>query len=154
MTDMGKSASSELSIELKKIEIQEREQRLKRWANPLSVGIATAIIAFGGQWITTTITSQNAAAQLEQEKLKFEYESLEKAFSAYASGRESQAMKMLSFYSKLGLIKSNTDQDVRNLINEWVSLHQLKMDEFHRLTVPELEKRVGETKSVDKQTEW
>ena len=147
MTDMEKSASSELSIELKKIEIQEREQRLKRWANPLSVGIATAII-------TTTITSQNAAAQLEQEKLKFEYESLEKAFSAYASGRESQAMKMLSFYSKLGLIKSKTDQDVRNLINEWVSLHQLKMDEFHRLTVPELEKRVGETKSFDKQTDW
>lgn len=154
MTDKNKSSSSEQTIELRKIEIQEREQRLKRWANPLSVAIATAIIAFGGQWITTTVTSQNAAAQLEQEKLRFEYESLEKAFSAYAAGRESQAMKMLSFYSKLGLIKSDTDQKVRQLIDHWVSLHQLEKEDFHRLTVPALARRVGETKPADKQIDW
>jgi hypothetical protein len=40
------------------------------------------------------------------------------------------------------------------LVTYFFEMRPLKMDEFHRLTVPELEKRVGETKSVDKPTEW
>ena len=119
------------------------------------MGIATANIALGGQWIATSITAHRAAAQLEQEKAKFdaqlalerqkfEYESLQDAFTAYWSGREARAVKMLHFYSELGLIQSDTGAHVQGFIEIWLDQRQISREAFNMLNADQLSKEVGE----------
>jgi hypothetical protein len=143
MSDKPETTTSERVIELKKLELLERDHHLKRWANPLSVAIVTALIAFGGNWIATTITSRQMDAKLALERLKFEYQSLGESFAAYAAGDEAQSIKMLHFYSELGLIESNRNNSVRKFISDWAQNHGVTVDEIAKLNVVELGKRIG-----------
>ena len=113
--------------------------RSDRWTNPLVVTVVTAIIAVSGQWIATSVADRRAAAQLDLERLKFEYTSIEKVFAAYATGDELQAVRVLYLYNKLGFITdTGTSADIRAFVLRWAEHHGLSEDALATLTTKEL----------------
>lgn len=105
----------DIRIKLEELEIRKRDSRRARWANPMFVAMAAALVAFFGQYLVREQARIQSGLQAERDKKQFCYRAIADFLDRANSASSAKAARELTAVVEALDLRTECNGDLREL---------------------------------------